>query len=194
MDTSNKLISVFKEVFQTFFISLAVFLVVYIFLVQPHRVKGDSMLPNFFNNELLLTEKVSYRFGEPERGDVIVFKAPKRQNVDFIKRIVGLPGDSVKIENGAVFINDVELDEPYETQKTQGVESLTLSQNEYFVLGDNRSSSSDSRSFGPIEKDNIRGRVFVVYWPIGSFSGSAGFRGVSRVNYSVSNLLDNGGS
>ena len=194
MDTSNKLISIFKEVFQTFFISLAVFLVVYVFLVQPHRVKGDSMLPNFFNNELLLTEKVSYRFGEPERGDVIVFKAPERQNVDFIKRIVGLPGDNVKIENGAVFINDIELNEPYETQKTQGVESVTLSENEYFVLGDNRSSSSDSRSFGPIEKNDIRGRVFVVYWPIGPSTNAAGFRGISRVDYSVSNLLDNGGS
>lgn len=191
MSPFEKLISLFKEIFQTFFISLAIFLVIYIFLVQPHRVKGDSMLPNFYNNELLLTEKVSYRFGDPKRGDVIVFKAPERQNVDFIKRIVGLPGDTVDIKDGSVFVNGKELIEPYETQKTQGFETVKLGQGEYFVLGDNRGSSSDSRSFGAINGNSIKGRVFVVYWPITKSGKSKGFRKISRIDYSVSNSLNN---
>jgi signal peptidase I len=190
MNLTEKTLSFLKEIFQTIFISLAVFLIVYIFLFQPHRVKGDSMLPNYYNNELLLTEKVSYRFGDPSRGDVIVFRAPGSRNVDFIKRIVALPGDFVKIENGSVFINGNELPEPYETQKTQGAESISLSDGEYFVLGDNRGSSSDSRSFGPIDEDSIKGRVFFVYWPFFEGKTSNGLRKVSRITYSISNVLD----
>ena len=91
-------ISVGREIIQTALISLGIFFFVYIFLVQPHRVKGDSMMPNFVDGELLLTEKVSYHLYKPKRGDVIVFKAPTPQKVDFIKRIIGLPYDNVKIE------------------------------------------------------------------------------------------------
>src|SRR3989304_3552361 len=109
----------FKEIVQTAFISLGIFFFIYVLLVQPHRIKGDSMFPNYHDGELLLTEKVSYRIYKPERGDVIVFRASDR-NVDLIKRIVGLPGDTAKIEDGIVFINDQKLEEPYETQKTQG--------------------------------------------------------------------------
>ncbi len=102
MQIQNGVVSTFKEIFQTALISLAIFLFVYIFLVQPHRVKGESMAPNFEDGELLLTEKVSYRFNEPKRGDIIVFQAPVGRNVDFIKRIIGLPGDIVAVRGGAV--------------------------------------------------------------------------------------------
>src|SRR3989344_6330075 len=91
------IIDALKDILSTALISLGIFLFVYTFVVQPHRVKGDSMLPNFYDSELLLTEKISYRFGEPARGDVIVFKAPGSRNVDYIKRVIGLPGEVIQI-------------------------------------------------------------------------------------------------
>ena len=158
MDIRQTLWAVIREIIQTALVSLAIFLFVYVFLVQPHRVKGESMLPNFSDGELLLTEKVSYYFSKPARGDVIVFEAPNAHKVDFIKRIVGLPGETVSIENETVEINGHPLSENYTNSATQGNSTITLDQNQYFVLGDNRNSSSDSRSFGPINKSSFRGR------------------------------------
>lgn len=174
-----------REIFQTILVSLAIFLFVYVFLVQPHRVKGDSMLPNFFDGELLLTEKVTYRIYKPERGDVVVFRAPTGRKVDFIKRIIGLPSETVRIDDGKIYINNEQLAESYETQETGGIVFATLGQKQYFVLGDNRGSSSDSRSFGPIEINAIRGRAWFVYWPIFKSDGSGGLRILSRVNYGI---------
>lgn len=181
MPNKEAIFGVFGEVLHTALISLAIFFFVYILIVQPHRVKGESMVPNFADGELLLTEKVSYRFQDVKRGDVVVFAAPTARKVDFIKRIIGLPGDSVEIQNGSVFINGKELKEPYETQSTDGNLNTTVGENHYFVLGDNRMASSDSRSFGTIEKGAIKGRAWLVYWPISKW------RLISRVNYSVSN-------
>lgn len=174
-----------REIFQTALISLLIFLFVYVFIAQPHRIRGDSMLPNFANGELLLTEKVTYRIYTPARGDVIVFRAPVPQKVDFIKRIIGLPQDTVRVEDGIVFINDQRLAEPYETQTTQGKVEITLSENQYYVLGDNRSSSADSRNFGPIEKEAIKGRAWLVYFPIFKSEKSPGTRFISRVHYGI---------
>ena len=188
MSAGEAILSTIKEIIQTALISLAIFFFVYIFLVQPHRVKGDSMMPNFLEEELLLTEKVSYRVTKPERGDVIVFRAPDR-NVDFIKRVVGVPQDLIKIEDGNVIVNGEKLNEPYETQKTQGSEEISLGNEEYFVLGDNRNASSDSRSFGPIKKDTIKGKVWLVYWPFMDTSTSNGLRIISGVNYGVSDTF-----
>ena len=173
----------FKEIFQTALISLGIFLFVYIFLVQPHRVKGESMVPSFEDGELLLTEKVSYRFGEVQRGDVIVFEAPIGRKVDFIKRIVGLPGERIEIRSGSVFINGVKIDEEYIDMASQGDIEKLLSDDEYFVLGDNRLASSDSRVFGAIKRSVIRGRVWFVYWPIIKSNVYAGVRVISGVNY-----------
>lgn len=138
------------------------------------------MLPNFTDGELLLTEKVTYRFQDIERGDVVVFQAPGARKVDFIKRIIGLPGDNIEIENGSVFINGKRLKEPYETQSTDGNLKINVGEDQFFVLGDNRMASSDSRSFGPIKKDTIKGRAWLVYWPLSKL------RLISRVNYTVS--------
>lgn len=179
MEIRQKLTSFFKEIIQTSLVSLAIFLFVYIFLVQPHRVKGESMMPNFANGELILTEKISYRFSKPRRGDIIVFRALSPNRVDFIKRIVGLPGETVEIKDDIVLVDGRQLEEPYETQKTEGNVSVSLGKNQYFVLGDNRRSSSDSRSFGPIDKKSLKGRAWVVYWPI--FDS----RIISRVDYRV---------
>jgi signal peptidase I len=183
VQVNTGVVSTLKEIFQTALISLAIFLFVYIFLVQPHRVKGESMSPNFEDGELLLTEKVSYRFGDVKRGDVIVFQAPVGRNVDFIKRVIGLPGEVVLIKGGSIYLNGQKLNETYINLQTQGDEEIKLGQNEYFVFGDNRGASSDSRVFGAIKKDSIRGRVWFVYWPIIKSSKYAGVRLVSGVNY-----------
>ena len=190
MDIRQTLWAVIREILQTALVSLAIFLFVYVFLVQPHRVKGGSMLPNFSDGELLLTEKVSYYFSKPARGDVIVFEAPNAHKVDFIKRIVGLPGETITIENDSVEINGHPLSENYINSPSRGNLTITLDQNQYFVLGDNRNSSSDSRSFGPINKSSFRGRAWLVYWPIIKTAGSMGVRFVSRVNYSIPDTLN----
>ncbi|OGD87601.1 signal peptidase I [Candidatus Curtissbacteria bacterium RIFCSPHIGHO2_01_FULL_41_11] len=188
MDFKHTILSVIGEILQTILVSLAIFLFVYVFLVQPHRVKGESMLPNFYDGELLLTEKVTYRLYKPDRGDVIVFRAPSSQNVDFIKRVIGLPGEKIRIEDGSVFINGEKLAEPYETQPTTGTVEVAIGNDQYFVLGDNRNASSDSRSFGPISKDSIRGRTWLVYWPLWKSVKSDGLRIVSKVSYSILDL------
>jgi signal peptidase I len=141
-------------------------------------VQGDSMLPNFKNGELILTDKISYRLRPPQRGEVIVFKAPYDKSKDFIKRIIGLPGEKIKIEKGEVFINDKKLTELYlkNAIKAQGGsylkegEEYIVSQESYIVLGDNRTHSSDSREFGPVPKKDIIGKAFFVYWPINAFA------------------------
>ncbi len=133
------------------------------------------MQPNFPNGEYLLTDKVTYRFGEPERGDVVVFEAPHGDGDEFIKRIIGLPGETISIRSGKVYINNKMLEEPYLNDiYTSGGAFLkeggkvTVSEGECFVLGDNRSRSSDSRAFGFITKDKITGRAWLIYWPLKS--------------------------
>lgn len=131
------------------------------------------MVPNFADGEYLLTDKVSYRTGVPKRGDVIVFAAPPNRNEDFIKRIVALPGEAVALKDGKLFINGKVLDESYLSKTTATLSglflseggSITLGSDEYFVMGDNRDHSSDSRAWGPIKRKDIVGRAWVVYWP-----------------------------
>lgn len=185
MDLKISAYSAFKEIVQTALVSLGIFFFVYVFLVQPHRVKGESMLPTYKDGELLLVEKVSYRIYKPSRGDVVVFKAPGEANVDFIKRIVGLPGDAVKIAGGSVYINEKKLTEPYEIQGTQGHVELTLRTDEYFVMGDNRGGSTDSRVFGAVKRSTIEGKAWFVYWPVLKSEKTLGARFILRVNYGV---------
>lgn len=164
----------FMDFLETSVVALSIFVVVYLFLIQPHEIKGNSMEPNFHNNEYILTDKISYRFKDPKRGDVIIFKAPRNPDVDYIKRIIGLPKERIKIQKGHVYINGEILNEPYLTDKTlvlpgsslqEGVE-ITIPEGYYFVMGDNRPHSSDSREFGPIPNNLIIGHAFVRYWPI----------------------------
>jgi len=163
----------FLDIIQVVVFAVAIFLFVYLLILQPHKIKGNSMQPNFPDGEYLLTDKVSYRFGEPERGDVIVFEPPGSQGEEFIKRIVGLPGEVVSLRDNRFYINGLLLNEHYialdvPTQPgnylAEGTQ-ITVPQEQYFVLGDNRTHSSDSRVFGPISKDKITGRAWVVYWP-----------------------------
>lgn len=166
----------FLEVVKVIIISLAIIIPVRYFLIQPFYVKGASMEPNFHDNEYLIIDRLSYRVAEPRRGDVVVLRNPHRPREFFIKRIVGLPGETVRIENGRIVIAragdgaDNPLDEsPYLAAEvmTSGSTSITLTADQYFVLGDNRSSSLDSRIFGPIERDAIVGRTWIRAWPMG---------------------------
>lgn len=174
----KKIGSFFLDIMETVVISLSIFLIVYLFFMQPHQVNGESMVPNFQNGEYLLTDKISYRLGDPERGQVIVFHAPEGANCiqgtgcDFIKRILALPGETVEIKNNQILINGTPLPETYIPKdfKTlpgrftkQGV--IVLGADQYFAVGDNRSHSSDSRSWGPINESDIVGKAFFRYWP-----------------------------
>jgi len=163
----------FLDILEVVVLAVAIFLLIYLWVMQPHKIKGDSMKPNFLNGEFLLTDKVSYRFNEPKRGDVVVFEAPVGEGEEFIKRIIGLPGEKVAIESGKVSINSKILDEAYlgDNVVTLGGAFLkegdgkVIPEGSFFVLGDNRSHSSDSRTWGVVKLDKITGRAWLVYWP-----------------------------
>ncbi len=171
----KKIGAFFLDLIETVVIALAIFVIVYLFLVQPHQVKGKSMYPNFDDEDYLLTDKVSYKIGQPKRGDVVVFKAPENEKYDYIKRIIGVPGDTVSVAGGFIYINDKRLLEDYLPQEfvTRGGSFLREGQlvvvkdGEYFCVGDNRSHSSDSREWGMVPKENIIGRAWLRYWPPG---------------------------
>lgn len=168
-----KIWAFFFDIIETVVVALALFVLVYLFAAQPHQVRGASMVPNFQNGEYILTDKITYRFREPKRGDVVIFRAPKNQELDYIKRIIGLPGERIRIEKGVLYVDDKRLDEPYLPQGAlyagtflQEGQNIPIPESEYFVLGDNRNHSSDSREWGPIQKKDIIGRAFLRYWPI----------------------------
>lgn len=128
------------------------------------------MEPNFHNREYLLVNQMSYRIRAPQRGEVIIFKFPLNPKEDYIKRIIGLPGETIKVENGNVYINNTILPEDYlspdqKTTSTQDQEGITLNKNEYYVMGDNRDNSSDSRTWGILPKKNIIGRAWLIMYP-----------------------------
>jgi signal peptidase I len=162
------------EILKIVIISLAIIIPIRYFLIQPFYVKGASMDPNFFDGDYLIIDEISYRFSAPEREDVIIFRYPLDQSQFFIKRIIGLPGETVKVEDGKVFIKNKSiasgefvLDESsyLENISTAGNVEMSLGDDEYFVLGDNRDASSDSRKWGAIKKDYIIGRAWVRAWP-----------------------------
>ena len=165
----------FWELVKVFLIAAVIIVPVRYFVVQPFFVRGSSMEPNFHNGEYLVIDELSYRFREPARGEVIVFRFPNDPKQFFIKRIVGLPGDTVTVDDGVVTIQNaefpqtVQLDETAylpEAPRTGGDTSLSLEDKEYFVLGDNRAASSDSRSWGALPRKSIIGRAWLRAWPV----------------------------
>ena len=156
-------------------ISLVIIIPIRYFLIQPFYVKGASMEPNFHDHEYLIIDEITYRFKDPQRGDIIVFRYPRDPQEFFIKRIIALPGEKIQIKNGKVTIYNeiysegVELDEFYleEGIKTYSMndEVIAVDENEYYVLGDNRNSSKDSRSFGAVNESFVTGRVLLRGWP-----------------------------
>ena len=155
------------EVVKVVLISLAIILPIRLFLIQPFYVDGASMEPNFYDKEYLIIDEISYRFNDVQRGEVVVLKNPKDTRVYFIKRIIGLPGETIEIENGQVLINEQPIEEDYiKHLSSQSYEAITLSDNEYFVLGDNRPNSHDSRVIGPVNEKYIIGKVWFRGWPL----------------------------
>lgn len=144
------------------------------FLFKPFYVQGESMLPNFEQSDYLIIDQLTYglRGKNPQRGDVIVFESPVNPKEFYLKRVIGLPGERVKIESEKVFIyNDehpqgIELDEPYIPDVTAGSTNVSLQPHQYFVLGDNRDESFDSRRFGPIDEGTIVGKAWIRGWPL----------------------------
>jgi len=180
----NLLISVFDFV-KTVATIIILAIITRVFIVQPYIVEGLSMEQSFQNNDYLITEKISYELRAPKRGEVIIFHPPDNPSVNYIKRIVGLPGDTVEIKNGSVYINNSKLSEPYlksneETLSSQkNTYSMTLKDDEYFVFGDNRNHSRDSREIGAVPKSNIVSRVWFRLLPVNKFKAFA------AVNYGI---------
>jgi len=171
--------SFIKEIIKVLLIALIVVLPVRILIAQPFIVSGSSMDPTFENGDYLIVDQLSYRFGDPERLDVVIFKYPKDPNKFFIKRIIGLPGETVSINNGSVSINsdnmeEMVLNEKYVVHTRKDTVTVFLEEDEYYVMGDNRSASLDSRSWGPLPSENVVGKAMVRLLPISKFNIAPG--------------------
>ncbi len=150
-------------------VSVAVSAFIIGFLYQPVRVEGTSMLPVLQDQDRLFIDKIAYRVGEIHGGDVVVFQYPLDRSKSYIKRVIALPGDDLRIDRGRVIVNGVRLKESYVPKRyadDRSLPEMVLSPNQYFVMGDHRSISSDSRDFGPVERNLIYGKAVFVYWPM----------------------------
>jgi signal peptidase I len=152
----------------------SLFMVIYLFICQPNKIQGASMEPTFYTGEYIFTSKVTYKFRPLERGDVVVIHAPENYEIEYIKRVIGLPGDTLLFKEGEVYLNGNKLTEPYISDKTpvwgfrayaKEDQPFVIAKGEVFVLGDNRPKSKDSREFGPIPISSIIGQVFYRYFP-----------------------------
>jgi signal peptidase I len=167
--------AIFWETIEIVLIAMAIILPIRYFLVQPFFVRGQSMEPAFHDGDYLVVDAISYRFREPERGEVVVLRTPDDLRDYYIKRLIGLPGEIVDIRNGRVKIYSPShpagfiLNEPYlhPDMLTGGNVRRVLGEDEYFVLGDNREASHDSRNWGTLKRGDIIGRVWIRPWPIG---------------------------
>jgi len=157
-----------KEVLEVVLIAVATVVVIRHFIVQPFLVSGASMEPNFSDGNYLLIDEVTYRFRPLQHGEAVVFRYPKDRKTFFIKRLIGLPGDQVLVRNGQVFLNNEQLKEEYldEAVLTGGEVDIKLKDDEYFVLGDNRAHSFDSRNWGPVLRKDIIGLVRLRVLPL----------------------------
>lgn len=156
--------SVLRDILETILLALILLLVLNT-LTGRFQVRGFSMEPTLHEGQYLIISKVAYWIHPPERGDVIVFRPPNRPDEDYIKRIVGLPGEVIQIRDGSVWVDGSELEEPYITAPPRYTSTFQLAQGEYFVLGDNRNDSSDSHTWGVLPEENIVGKAWLCYWP-----------------------------
>jgi signal peptidase I len=151
-------------------VSLAVSAFVIVFLYQPVKVEGGSMMPSLTNRERIFVNKFVYRLEPIERGDVVVFRYPRDPSLSFIKRVIGVPGDRIRIDNGQVFVNDKALEEDYLfpafVDRDQSFAEILVPPRHYFVMGDHRNMSDDSRDFGTLDAGYIYGKASFVYWPL----------------------------
>lgn len=162
----------FWELVRFAFIAIIIVIPIRLFIAQPFIVSGSSMVPTFQNGQYLIVDELSYHFEAPKRGDVIVFRYPNDPSKFFIKRIVGLPGETVEVKAEQTIIINKEhpdgfaLDQSYVMNHSEDSDTQTLTDNQYFVMGDNRSGSSDSRAWGPVPKNLLVGRVWLRLFPI----------------------------
>jgi len=167
------------DFFKTAVFIIALAFAIRVFLIQPFVVEGQSMEPSFHSNDYLITEKISFRIRPPQRGEIVILHPPENPNINYIKRIVGLPGDIIQIRDGSVYVNNKKINEPYLTSDEQTLASkkdgytVTLKESEYFVMGDNRNHSRDSREIGPVPKENIVSRIWFRLLPINQIKAFA---------------------
>ena len=150
-------------------VSVAISAFIIIFLYQPVRVEGTSMLPRLEDQDRLFINKMAYRVGEIHRGDVVVFLYPRDHQKSYIKRVIALPGDDLRIDHGRVYVNGRQITEnyvPLRYEDTRSESERVIPPHDYFVMGDHRSISSDSRDFGPVDRSLIYGKAAFVYWPV----------------------------
>jgi signal peptidase I len=157
------------DTFETILLALILFLAINALSARV-RVENVSMRPTLEPGQFLLVNRVSYKLGKPHIGDIIVFHAPGVSDLDYIKRVIGLPGDEVRIDNGSVYVNDHPLYEPYISEIPNYTGSWTVPEGEYFVLGDNRNNSSDSHLWGFVPEEDVVGRALLIYWPFSDFA------------------------
>jgi signal peptidase I len=154
--------------FRDIFISIVVSFFIITFLYQPVKVEGTSMQPQLRDEDRLFINKFVYHFSKIERGDVVVFNYPRDPSKSYIKRVIALPGDDLRIDKGQVYVNGRQIAEPYvpeEFESDRSIDEEVIPAGEYFVMGDHRSISSDSRDFGPVKRNLIYGKAAFVYWP-----------------------------
>lgn len=197
MNIVKAIIIFVMEILETVVFVGSLFIVVYLFILQPNQIKGASMEPTFHNGNYIFTSKVTYKFRDPIRGDVVVFHAPRNPDLEYIKRIIGLPGDTILIENQTVYVNGEEIQEEYISAATtlslagfieEGVPT-TIPEGYYFVMGDNRPRSSDSREFGPITYESIIGQVVYRYFPFNEMGVVKNpFNGQEKMSFSFITL------
>lgn len=178
MSAVKKLYLIILDFVETLVLVGAIFLIIYIFLFRPYQVNGLSMDPNFHHGEYILTNIITLKLSPLNRGDVIVFQAPPNTEKDYIKRIIGMPSDRIMLQNGRIYVNNQLIDEnAYLSPSVRTLggqflrdnQEITVPPGNYFVMGDNREFSSDSREWGYVSKDKIIGKSFVVYWPVEDF-------------------------
>lgn len=158
-----------KELRSWIFLIVVAFLISFLlraYVIQPFRVQMTSMVSTLEPNDLVLVEKITYRFSKPQRGDIVVFVPPNNPNDKYIKRVIGLPGETVSIKSDTVYIDGKPLKEPYLNSPMADMEPIKVPEDSVFVMGDNRSVSLDSRSFGPIKISSIIGKAVLIYWPL----------------------------
>jgi signal peptidase I len=173
METLKRIIASIFDFLQSIVVVMALMVMVYLFIISPQEISGQSMYPTFENGEYILTNKIEYKLHEPQRGDVIVFKSPRNKDIDYIKRIIAIPGDTLKLSNGRYYVNGEPVDESYLPANLYTSPGSYLQENveikipplSYFVSGDNRPHSLDAREFGPIPKQDIIGKAIIRYWP-----------------------------
>lgn len=177
MNLVKRAVGAVFDFLQGIVVVLAIMVMIYLFITSPQEINGASMEPNFHNGEYILTNKIEYKLKDPSRGDVVVFKSPRNKEIDYIKRVIGLPGDTVSLQNNALYVNNEKVEEPYLAADVvifggsylREGEEIVVPEGMYFVVGDNRPHSSDSREFGPVPKEDFIGKAFLRYWPFSEF-------------------------